>query len=73
VNKRIPSDMSKGITDLQNILQVSKLWGERGEIWLEELLAQMIPLRNKSVRQPYFKTGDIRCSPFPPKDNSTLP
>ena len=56
-NKRI-LDMSKGITDLQNILQAPKLRGNRGEIWLEELLAQMLG-KGRYKMQYAFKNGDI--------------
>jgi DNA recombination protein RmuC len=50
--------MGKGIEELQNILQAPKLRGNRGEIWLEELLAQMLPAEH-FVTQYKFKTGDI--------------
>jgi DNA recombination protein RmuC len=50
--------MGKGIEDLQNILQAPKLRGTMGEIWLEELLAQMMPAEHFES-QYKFKTGDI--------------
>lgn len=56
-NKRV-LEMSKGITDLQNILQAPKLRGTRGEMWLEELLAQMLG-RAHFQMQYRFKSGDI--------------
>ena len=70
-NKRI-LDMSKGITDLQNILQAPKLRGERGEMWLEELLAQMIPRANFKI-QHHFKTGEICDAVILLRDNLLLP
>ncbi len=70
-NKRI-LDMSKGITDLQNILQAPKLRGERGEMWLEELLAQMIP-RNRFKMQHHFKSGEICDAVIMLRDDLILP
>lgn len=56
-NKRI-LDMSKGITELQDILQAPKLRGNQGEVWLENLLAQMLP-RQHFQMQYRFKSGEI--------------
>jgi DNA recombination protein RmuC len=70
-NKRI-LDMGKGITELQNILQAPKLRGERGEIWLEELLAQMIPRQNLEM-QYRFKSGDVVDAVVKLRDNFILP
>jgi DNA recombination protein RmuC len=70
-NKRI-LDMSRGITELQNILQAPKLRGERGEIWLEELLAQMIP-RNHFVVQHRFKSGEVCDAVIKLRDDTILP
>jgi DNA recombination protein RmuC len=69
-NKRI-LDMSRGITELQNILQAPKLRGERGEIWLEELLAQMIP-RNHFSTQYRFKSGEVCDAVIMLRDNTIL-
>jgi DNA recombination protein RmuC len=70
-NKRI-LDMSRGITELQNILQAPKLRGERGEIWLEELLAQMIPRQHLEM-QYRFKSGDVVDAVIKLRDNLLLP
>jgi DNA recombination protein RmuC len=70
-NKRI-LDMSRGITELQNILQAPKLRGERGEIWLEELLAQMIPRQHLEM-QYRFKSGEIVDAVIKLRDNLLLP
>lgn len=65
-------DMSQGITELQNILQAPKLRGERGETWLEELLAQMIP-RERFKIQHRFKSGEICDAVIFLRDNLILP
>ncbi|HSI20254.1 MAG TPA: DNA recombination protein RmuC [Verrucomicrobiae bacterium] len=70
-NKRI-LDMSQGIADLQNILQAPKLRGERGEIWLEELLTQMIPKQHISI-QHRFKSGEVVDAAIKLRDNLLLP
>lgn len=57
-NKRI-LDMSKGITELQDILQAPKLRGNQGEVWLETLLAQMLPKQHFKM-QYRFKSG-VTC------------
>lgn len=56
-NRRILA-MSKGMEELQNILQAPKLRGEKGEIWLEELLSQMLPKTSFNI-QHKFKSGEI--------------
>jgi DNA recombination protein RmuC len=65
-------DMHKGITELQNILQAPKLRGERGEVWLEELLLQVIP-RQHVVTQHRFSTGDVVDAVIKLRDNLLLP
>jgi len=70
-NKRI-LDMSKGITELQNILQAPKLRGNRGEMWLEELLAQMLG-RAHFKMQYAFKNGDICDAVIFLRDGLILP
>lgn len=70
-NKRI-LDMSQGITELQNILQAPKLRGEKGEIWLEELLAQMIPRQHFQI-QYRFKSGEICDAVITLRDQMLLP
>jgi DNA recombination protein RmuC len=70
-NKRI-LDMSRGITELQNILQAPKLRGEHGEMWLEELLAQMIPREHFKI-QHRFKSGEICDAAILLRDNLILP
>ena len=56
-NKRI-LDMGKGITELQNILKAPKLRGGIGEIWLAELISQIIPTERFKL-QHRFKSGEI--------------
>lgn len=70
-NKRI-LDMSRGITELQNILQAPKLRGERGEIWLHELLSQMIPKQHLET-QYRFKSGEVVDAVVKLRDNLVLP
>lgn len=56
-NKRV-LDMSEGIRELQGILKAPKLRGTQGELWLEELLTQVLP--RSSVQMQYkFRTGDV--------------
>lgn len=55
-NKHI-LEMGKDVRALQNILQAPKLRGNRGEIWLEELIAQMIP-KERYKTQYAFKSGE---------------
>ncbi len=50
-------EMGKDVRQLQNILQAPKLRGNRGEIWLEELIAQMIP-KERYKTQYAFKSGE---------------
>lgn len=70
-NKRI-LDMSTGITELQNILQAPKLRGNRGEMWLGELLAQMLPKARFQV-QYQFKSGDTCDAVIFMRDGMLLP
>lgn len=70
-NKRL-LDMSKSITELQNILQAPKLRGNQGEIWLEELIAEMIP-RGNFETQYRFKSGEICDMVIKLRDNVLLP
>ena len=70
-NKRI-LDMSKGITELQNILQAPKLRGNKGEMWLEELLSQMLGKTNFQM-QYAFKNGDICDAVIFLRDGLLLP
>ncbi len=65
-------EMGKGINDLQNILQAPKLRGERGEIWLEELLAQMIPRKHLEM-QHRFKSGEVVDAIVKLRDDLILP
>lgn len=55
-HKRI-LDMGQGLTELQNILQAPKLRGNQGEVWLETLLAQMLPRKHFKM-QYRFKSGE---------------
>ena len=70
-NKRV-LEMGKGITELQNILQAPKLRGNRGEIWLEELLTQMLG-RPHFQMQYAFKSGEICDAVIKLRDGLLLP
>lgn len=70
-NKRI-LDMSKGITELQNILQAPKLRGNQGEMWLEELLAQMLGKTHFKM-QYMFKSGEACDAAILLRDGIILP
>lgn len=50
-------DLSKGLADLQQILSPPKLRGNLGELFLNELLAQVLPTGAYDI-QYRFKTGD---------------
>lgn len=56
-NKRV-LDMSEGIRELQGILKAPKLRGTQGELWLEELLNQVLPPTCVKM-QHRFRTGEI--------------
>ena len=56
-NKRI-FELGKDISNLQNILQAPKLRGGMGEIWLHDLISQIIP-SDRYKMQYTFKSGDI--------------
>jgi DNA recombination protein RmuC len=51
-------DFSKDLSNLQTILQAPKLRGNLGEIWLEQLIGQIMPRENYKM-QYSFKNGEI--------------
>lgn len=55
-NKRI-FDLGKDISSLQKILQAPKLRGGMGEIWLADLIGQIIP-KDRFKMQYTFKSGE---------------
>ncbi|OIO03315.1 hypothetical protein COY52_10930 [Candidatus Desantisbacteria bacterium CG_4_10_14_0_8_um_filter_48_22] len=54
--KRV-EELGKGLSDLQQILSPPKLRGNLGELFLEELLSQVLP--GAYEMQHRFKTGDV--------------
>jgi len=56
-NKQIFT-LGKDISSLQKILQAPKLRGNMGEVWLKELIGQILPHNNYQM-QYTFKTGEI--------------
>jgi len=70
-NKRI-FDLGKGINDLQNILKSPKLRGGMGEIWLSEMLSQIIPAGHFTM-QYRFKSGEICDAIITLRDGLLLP
>src|SRR3989442_60600 len=49
--------MGAAVTEVQQLLQVPKLRGTIGEMWLEELLRQILPASHYEM-QHVFKAGD---------------
>lgn len=70
-NKRI-FDLGKDISSLQKILQAPKLRGGMGEVWLAEIIGQIIP-RERYKMQYTFKTGDTCDAVIFLKDGTLLP
>lgn len=70
-NKRI-FDLGKDISQLQDILKAPKLRGTMGEIWLQELISQMIPSGNYKM-QYRFRSGDICDAVILLRDGILLP
>lgn len=70
-NKRI-FDLGKEISELQNILKAPKLRGTMGEIWLAELISQMIPSENYKL-QFRFRSGEICDAVILLRDGLMLP
>ncbi|MBU6388930.1 DNA recombination protein RmuC [Patescibacteria group bacterium] len=70
-NKRI-FDLGKDISSLQRILQAPKLRGGMGEIWLAELIAQIIPAGHFKM-QYGFKSGEVCDAVIFLRDGLLLP
>lgn len=70
-NKRI-FDLGKDISQLQDILKAPKLRGTMGEIWLQELISQMIPAGHYKM-QHRFRSGDICDAVIILRDGLLLP
>jgi len=70
-NKRI-FDLGKDISSLQKILQAPKLRGGMGEIWLAELIGQIIPA-DRFKMQYGFKGGEICDAVIFLRDGALLP
>jgi DNA recombination protein RmuC len=70
-NKRI-FDLGKDINNLQRILQAPKLRGTMGEIWLAELISQIIP-GDRFKLQYAFKSGEICDAVILLRDGLLLP
>jgi len=70
-NKRI-FDLGKDISSLQKILQAPKLRGGMGEIWLAELISQIIPA-DRFKLQYGFKGGEICDAVIFLRDGALLP
>src|SRR5437660_11464950 len=49
--------MGTAVTEVQQLLQVPKLRGTIGEIWLEELLRQILPASHYQM-QHVFRSGE---------------
>src|SRR5205814_9099285 len=54
--KRLES-MGTAVTEVQPLLQVPKLRGTIGEVWLEELLRQILPASHYQM-QHAFRSGE---------------
>lgn len=70
-NKRI-FDLGKDISNLQKILQAPKLRGGMGEIWLGDLIGQIIP-SDRYKMQYTFKSGEICDAVIFLRDGLLLP
>lgn len=70
-NKRI-FDLGKDISSLQRILQAPKLRGGMGEIWLADLISQIIPAEHYKM-QYRFKSGEICDAVISLRDGLLLP
>ncbi len=70
-NKRI-FDLGKDINNLQKILQTPKLRGTMGEIWLAELIGQIIPAERFKL-QYSFKSGECCDAVILLRDGLLLP
>jgi DNA recombination protein RmuC len=57
-SNKVIFEIGKDISGLQKILQAPKLRGGLGELWLGELISQIIPPEHFKLQYP-FKTGDI--------------
>jgi DNA recombination protein RmuC len=65
-------DLGKDIASLQSILQAPKLRGTMGEIWLEQLINQILP--KKHFRMQYaFKSGEVCDAVITLRDGLILP
>src|SRR5437773_11314794 len=49
--------MGAAVTEVQQLLQVPKLRGTIGEVWLEELLRQILPASHDQM-QYVFRSGE---------------
>src|SRR5256884_8371018 len=53
----LPISMGTAVTEVQQLLQVPKLRGTLGEVWLEELLRQILP-GSPYQMQHVFRSGE---------------
>jgi len=70
-NKRI-YDVGKDISSLQELLKSPKLRGGLGELFLQDLLAQIFPRENYTM-QYGFKNGDVVDAVIHVRDNHLIP
>src|ERR1700675_3027917 len=56
VTKRLET-VGGAVTEVQQLLQVPRLRGTIGELWLEELLRQILPASAYAMQHP-FKSGE---------------